>query len=98
MHFQQARRYRDAARAGIARPNRALSTMRPAYITRIRSARPANHSQVMADQHQRHADFLAHGAQQIHDLRLHGHVERRGGFVGDHELGRHSRLIPIITR
>ena len=40
----------------------------------------------MRDQEHRHARVVAQAAQQIQDLRLDGHVEGRGGLVGDDEL------------
>ena len=39
--------------------------------------------QVVGDQHDGHVVLGAQVAQQRHDLRLHGDVERGGGLVGD---------------
>ena len=41
----------------------------------------------MGDQHQRHAALALQAAQQIEDLRLDRDVKRRGGFIGDQQLG-----------
>ena len=40
----------------------------------------------MGDQDQRQARLALQVAQQVEDLRLHGHVERGGRFVGDQQL------------
>ena len=44
-------------------------------------------AQVVADQDQRHAELGLQLEQQLHDLRLGGHVERGGGLVGDQQPG-----------
>ncbi len=41
----------------------------------------------MGDQDQRHVLLLLQVQQQLHDLRLDGHVEGGGGFIGDQQLG-----------
>ncbi len=46
-----------------------------------------HHAQVVRDQQHGHARVVAQAAQQIQDLRLDGHVEGRGGLVGDDEIG-----------
>ena len=45
------------------------------------------HRQVVRDQDQGQAELAAQLLEQLEDLRLHHHVERRGRLVGDHELG-----------
>ncbi len=46
-------------------------------------AQARHHPQVVADEQQRRALFPAQGVHEPQDLRLHGHVERGGGLVGD---------------
>ena len=41
---------------------------------------------VVRDQRQRHAAFVHQLAQQLQQLRLHRHVERRRRFVGDQQF------------
>ena len=45
-----------------------------------------DHRQVMADDQQRIATGLD-GLQHLKDLRLHGGIQRGGGFIGDHQTG-----------
>jgi hypothetical protein len=40
----------------------------------------------VTDQQQRHAQALLQGFEQQQDLALHGHVQRRGGLVGDQQF------------
>ena len=64
----------------------------------------AHQRQVVRDQQHRHAEFLLQVGQQLHDARLHGHVQCGGGFVGNHQLGpagqRHGnqRPLPLSAR
>ena len=44
-----------------------------------------DHAHVVGDQQHGHAESLPQLAQQLQDLRLHTHVERRGRFVGDQQ-------------
>ena len=44
-------------------------------------------AKVMRDEHDGGVDAILEVAQQVEDLRLNGHVERRGGLIGDDELG-----------
>ncbi len=44
-----------------------------------------DHAHVMGDEQQRHAQLVLEGAHQPQHLRLHGDIERRGGFVGDQQ-------------
>ena len=46
-----------------------------------------HHAQVVRDQKHGHAGLVAQAAQQVKDLRLDGHVQGRGGLVGDQQLG-----------
>jgi hypothetical protein len=46
-----------------------------------------DHAHVVRDQDEAHVALLLELGEQAHDLRLHGHVERRGGLVGDQHLG-----------
>ena len=48
--------------------------------------RLGHHAQVVRDQQHGHAGVVAQAAQQVQDLRLDGHVEGRGGLVGDEQL------------
>jgi hypothetical protein len=47
----------------------------------------AHHAQVMADEQHAHAVLVLQPGQQLHDLALDGHVQRRGRLVGDQQLG-----------
>ena len=51
----------------------------------IRDAR--DHAQIMGDPDDRHAQLLAQLFDQLDDLRLNGHVQRRGGFIRDQHFG-----------
>ena len=42
--------------------------------------------QVMSDEHQRHVLFLLQFQQQLDDLRLDGHIQRRRRFIGNQQL------------
>ena len=46
-----------------------------------------DHAEVVGDQEDRHAELVAQAHQELQDLRLDGDVQRRGGLVGDQELG-----------
>jgi hypothetical protein len=46
-----------------------------------------HHGEVVRDQQQAHAAFRDEVAQEVEDLRLQHHVERRRRFVGDQQLG-----------
>ena len=50
-------------------------------------AEPADHPQVVRDEHHRRAVVALKGLDEVEDLRLHGHVERGSGLVGDEEFG-----------
>ena len=43
-------------------------------------------AEIVGDEHDGHAETLLQRAQQIEDLRLDGHVERRRRLVGDQEI------------
>ena len=64
----------------------------------------AHQRQVVRDQQHCHAEFLLQVGQQLHDARLHGHVQCGGGLVGNHQLGpagqRHGnqRPLPLSAR
>jgi hypothetical protein len=58
----------------------------------------AHQAQVVADEEHAHAALGLELAQQFQDLPLDGHVQRRGGLVGDQSLGSQARAIAIITR
>ncbi len=45
-----------------------------------------NDAEVVGDQQQRQAEFALQRLQQAEDLRLHGDIERGGGFVGDQQF------------
>ncbi len=78
---------------GCARPRRAprsrvpCSTMRPAYITHTRSARPGDHRQVVRDPDQRRAGLARELLHLVQDLALDRDVERGRRLVGDDEVG-----------
>ena len=49
--------------------------------------RLGDHGQVVGDEQQGGARLVLEGLDELQDLGLDGHVERRGGLVGHHELG-----------
>ena len=61
------------------------------HLPRIHHRHPlrdfGHHRQVMGDHDQGHALRLLQADQQVHDLGLNGHVQRRGGFIGNQQLG-----------
>ncbi len=61
--------------------------MRPAYMTAIRSARPATTPRSWVIQTNAEPRLCRKMLYFIQDLRLDGDVERRGGFVGDDQFG-----------
>ena len=87
---------RDRARAGPrcrgARaprrscPCRPCSTIRPAYITRDLVGHLGDHAEVVGDHHDRRVELALQALDQLEDLRLDGHVERRRRLVGDQQL------------
>ena len=63
-----------------------VSTCWPAYWT-IDAMRGLGHdAHVVGDEHEAHAGFLTQPQQEIEDLRLDRHVERRRRLVGDQQL------------
>ncbi|EGJ74927.1 putative peptide transport system ATP-binding protein [Streptomyces sp. Tu6071] len=46
-----------------------------------------DHAEVVGDEDQAHVVLALQLREQVHDLGLHRHVERRGGLVGDDQLG-----------
>ena len=73
------------------------STTAPAYITIISSASSATTPRSWVIMMMAMPKSSA-AADQLEDLRLDGHVERRRGLVGDQQLGSLSSAIAIITR
>ena len=55
--------------------------MRPLNITATRVGQRAHHGQVMADEQDRQAHLLLQVQQQVDDLRLDRHIERRGRLI-----------------
>ena len=61
-------------------------------------------AQIVGDEHDGHAQLVLQVLDQIEDHRLRGHVERRGGLIGDEELGlatqtqRDHRALPHAAR
>ena len=83
----QARACRDAAARRAPRPPCPCSTMRPAYITQISSARPATTERSCVIQISAVPALAAQLLRLVQDLRLDGDVERGGGLVGDDQVG-----------
>ncbi len=58
-----------------------------------------DHPQVMGDQHERHSGVSLQRPQQVEDLRLDRHVERRRRFVGNQQFrpagNRHGNHDPL---
>ena len=48
---------------------------------------PPHDAEIVGDEQHRHPGLLLEIAEQLEDLRLHRHVERRGRLVGDEEVG-----------
>ena len=63
-----------------------VSTNMPAYMTFTRSHMPGDDAEVVRDQDQRHVALGDERLQQLEDLRLDRHVERRRRLVGDQQL------------
>ena len=72
---------------GAAKTSRTgpVSTIRPAYMTAIRSQVSASTPRSCGDQDQRQPELLAQVLEQLEDLRLHDDVERGRRLVGDHQ-------------
>src|SRR3546814_8679722 len=47
----------------------------------------SHHTEVVGDPHHRHPELALQAGDQLEDLRLDGHVERRSGLVGDEHGG-----------
>ena len=56
--------------------------MCPAYMTCTRSTKPATMPRSWVIQMNGHTQLIAQVLDQVDDLRLDGHVQRRGGLVG----------------
>ena len=52
----------------------------------------------MRNQHDRHAELFLKIAHQVEDLRLNGHIQRRGRLIGDQSVGLQESAMAIITR
>ena len=77
---------RDAAAGRTARSTVASSTLRPAYITTTRCAISATTPRSCVISMIAVPSRVLQVAHQVEDLRLDGHVERRGRLVGDQQL------------
>jgi hypothetical protein len=58
----------------------------------------ADQAEVVGDEQHRHLVLLLQPRDQVHDLLLDRHVQRRGRLVGDQERGSQAIAIAIITR
>ncbi len=47
----------------------------------------ADHAQIVGDEQVRQAELLLEVLEEVENLRLHAHVERRDGLVADDEVG-----------
>ena len=81
---------RDAAGCRTARRSSASSTMRPRYITATRWQRWRTTDEIVGDEEIGEAEPLAQVLEQVDDLRLDRHVERRHRLVADDELRLHA--------
>ena len=54
-------------------------------------------AEVMGDHDHGHGQFGLEALDELDDLRLHGHVERGGGLVGDQELGPSASAMAIMA-
>ena len=77
---------RDAAGGRRFRSTGASSTLRPAYITTTRSAISATTPRSWVISMIAEPSRVLQVAHQVEDLRLDGHVQRRGRLVGDQQL------------
>ena len=55
-------------------------------------------AEVVGDEDQPHAGAPPAAPEQVHDLGLHGDVERRGRLVGDEHAGSRASAIAIMMR
>ena len=78
---------RDAPCGRTPSPVGPLSTTLPPYITSIRATFCGDHAQVVRDQQQRHAALGDQVGDQVEDLALDRHVQRRRRLVGDQQVG-----------
>ena len=83
----------EAARIGMAGARNTsaaarVSTIRPAYITPTRAAHAGDEAEIVADHQDRGALGGAEVADEVDDLGLHRHVERRRRLVGEQQIGR----------
>ena len=80
------------------------SIARPAYMTITCVDDLGDDAEVVRDQDHADVELLLHAVDQLDDLRLHGHVERRRRLVGDqhvgvvHERHRDHRALPHAAR
>ena len=65
----------------------ARSTIRLAYITMTSCANCATTPRFMRDQQDRHTHFPLQLFQQLQDLGLNRHVQRRGRLIGNEQVG-----------
>jgi len=89
-------RFQQRLRIGVARrveqASHAVLLHDPAQIHDGHPRRQMlDHRQVVADEQVGQAEFALQFAQQVQDLALHRHVQRRGWFVADHHLGLHDQ-------
>ena len=50
-------------------------------------AKSRHHAKIMGDEDRGHAEILLQIAQQVHDLRLHGHIKRGRRLIRDQQVG-----------
>ena len=80
-----------------------ISTILPRYITATRLQMCSHQPQVVRDEQIGQLQLLLQIHQQVDDLRLNRHVERRDRFVGDderrvqRERARHADALPLAA-
>ena len=93
-----ARASRYAGGARTTRWTAASSATRPAYITIARSQVSAITPEVMRDHDDRGTELGLELQNQVQDLRLDGHVERRRRLIRDQDLRLAASAMAIMTR
>ena len=99
----ELRRPRTGHGIGVAHgaktsPVSPLSTTSPSRMMAMRWAMPGDDGEIVGDEHQAHPVFLDQPLQQVEDLRLRRHVERRRRLVGDQQRGRSAMAMAMTTR
>ena len=80
----------------LARSRARRSPLR--YITRTSSATSGHDTEIVRDEQHRHAGLALQLLDQLKDLRLRGHVQRRGRLVRDQQIRPEISAMAIMAR